>query len=91
MFINFINCVQSPGANLQLRSKSSLPSRTSFGIGISCLAFRQRQVGILSLPATFITIFLFLWPQNVFEDDGTDHHTKDEKPASDEETSEHAA
>lgn len=76
---------------VQLRSKSSLPSGTALRVRVACFALRQSQVRILSLPATFITIFLLLWPQNVFEDDGTNHHTKDEEPASNEETSEYAA
>jgi len=88
MFVSFINSVSGRAA---LRSKSSLPSRTPFRIRISCLTLCQSQVRIFGLPATFITVFLLLRPQNVFENYGTDHHAKDEEPASDEETSENAA
>lgn len=57
----------------------------------SSLSFAQRQVIRLGLPSTLITIFLFLRPENIFENDSTNHHAKDEEPAGDKETSEHAA
>lgn len=66
---------------------------SSIRVRILCLSlgFAQRQVIRLGLPATFVTIFLLLRPQDVFENDSTDHHAKDEEPSGDEETCEHAA
>jgi hypothetical protein len=55
------------------------------------LSFAHRQVKLFSLPTTFITIFLFLRPENIFEYNGTDHHAKHKEPAGYEETSEYAA
>ena len=57
----------------------------------SSLGLAQRQVIRLGLPTAFVTIFLLLRPQDVFENDSTDHHAKDEEPSGDEETCEHAA
>jgi hypothetical protein len=55
------------------------------------LSLAQRQVKFLGLPTTLITIFLFLRPEDIFEDDRTDHHAKDKEPACYEQASENAA
>jgi hypothetical protein len=73
--------------------ESCMSLRSPLGIWILCLSLglAQRQVKFFGLPTTFVTIFLFLRPENVFEDDRTDHHAKDKEPAGYEQTSKYAA
>jgi hypothetical protein len=78
---------------IHLGLKSSMSLRSPLRIWALCLSLSlaQCQVKLFGLPTTFVTIFLFLWPENVFENDRTDHHAKDKEPAGHEQTSEYAA